>query len=185
MTERRPEKAAFFIDGGYLRAILRDDFEEVEINFLTLSEELCRGCERFRTYYYICPPFQSHNPTLEEQQRKAEMDRFLYNLRRLPRFEVRLGRLRRTGNPKHPYEQKGVDVLLSIDLTQLSVSHTVNHAILLSGDSDFCPAVRVAKDNMTLVTLVYFPGKVSDELFNLCDERIPIDKDLIDKVRLR
>ena len=133
----RQDKAAVFIDGAYLSAILKNYFQETRVDFLRLSEELCGDCERFRTYYYNCPPHQSGTPTPEEQRRKAEFDRFLYNLRRLPRLEVRLGTLRRTGNPQQPYEQKGVDVLLSIDLVELSATGTIDQAILLTGDSDF------------------------------------------------
>jgi len=182
---KRAEKAAVLIDGGYLRAILKNYFQRARIDFLAFSDELCGDCERFRTYYYICPPYQSPTPTLDERRRTSDMDRLLYNIRRLPRFEVRLGRLRRTGDPNRPFEQKGVDVLLSMDLAQLSALHRVDKAILVSGDSDFCPAVRVAKDNMVLVELVYHAGQVSDELFNLCDERRPIDSQLIDRVRLQ
>ena len=183
LAARRREKAVILIDGGYLRAILKEFYQETPIDFLALSDELCGNCERFRTYYYICPPYQSSNPTPDERRRTSEMDKLLFNLRRLPRFEVRLGRLRRTGNPSHLFEQKGVDVLLSIDMTQLSASHTVDHLVLMSGDSDFVPAVRVAKDNMTLVKLVYQEGQTSDELFSICDDRMRITKDLIDKVR--
>jgi uncharacterized LabA/DUF88 family protein len=182
---RDPEKAVVLIDGGYLRAIVRDFFQEIPVDLLTLSEELCGGCQRFRTYYYTCPPYQSSKPTLDEQQRASKMDKLLYNLRRLPRFEVRLGRLRKTNDPNRPFEQKGVDVWISIDLTQLSASRTVDQAILLSGDSDLVQAVRVAKENMTLVRLVYHDQRVSDQLFDVCDERVQITKDLIEKARLR
>jgi uncharacterized LabA/DUF88 family protein len=184
MASRGSEKVAVFIDGGYLSAVLRDYFQEAPTDLFKLSEELCNGCERFRTYYYNCPPYQSGRPTPDEQRRKSEMDKLLYNLRRLPRFEVRLGKLRKTGNPSRPFEQKGVDVLLSIDLTQLSANRTIDHAVLISGDSDFCPAVRVAKENLTIVKLVYHPRQVSDDLFDICDERIPITQDLISRVKL-
>lgn len=184
MSTRQRERAAVLIDGGYLRAILRDSFQRAAIDFLAFSNELCGERERFRTYYYICPPYQSEKPTPDERRRKSEMDKFLYNLSRLPRFQVRLGKLRKTRHPDRPFEQKGVDVWLSIDMTQLSASHTVDHIVLVSGDSDFCPAVSIAKENMTLVTLVYHQGETSDELYNLCDERIPITQQLIDKVKL-
>jgi len=181
---RRPDKVAIFIDGGFLRAILRDYFNKERIDFLKLSDELSQGCERFRTYYYISPPYQSQAPTPEERKRVSDMDRFLYNLRQFPRFEVRLGKLRKTNDHRKPFEQKGVDVLLSIDLVQLSVKGSIDQAILVTGDSDFCPAVRVAKDNQMVVKLLTYPSMCSDELFSLCDERVMIDNDLINKIKL-
>jgi hypothetical protein len=53
---RRPDKVAIFIDGGFLRAILRDYFNKERIDFLKLSDELSQGCERFRTYYTFLLP---------------------------------------------------------------------------------------------------------------------------------
>jgi uncharacterized LabA/DUF88 family protein len=179
------DKAAVFIDGGYLNAVLKSYFQEIPLDYLAFSEELCGSHERFRTYYYNCSPYQSATPTPEERQRKAQMDKFLYSLQRLPRFEVKLGTLIKTTDPNHPFRQKAVDVLLAIDLTQTSATRTVDKAILVSGDSDFCPAVRRAKENMTLVELAYHPGQVSDELYGLCDDRRQLDKDFMDRVRFQ
>jgi uncharacterized LabA/DUF88 family protein len=180
----RRERAAVFIDGGYVRAILHKFYDDRPISFSDFSDMLCQGCERFRTYYYICPPYQSTNPTPEERRLKSNFDRFLNQLRLLPRFEIRLGILQKTGDPKHPYEQKGVDVLLSIDLTKVSVSRVVDRAILISADSDFGPAVQEAKDNMTLVTLAYFRQQYSRVLFSLCDDRLEITDEMIDKATI-
>jgi uncharacterized LabA/DUF88 family protein len=149
------------------------------------SHHLCTGCERFRTYVYDCPPYQSPNPTDAEKKRKSDADRFFTALDRLPRFEIRFGRLRKT-NSQPPYEQKGVDVLLSVDLVKLSSSNKIDKAILVSGDSDFVPAVRAAKDAGVIVELYYSPAQnLSNELFQICDDRFPITRDLIDKCAMR
>ncbi|MEM3485914.1 MAG: NYN domain-containing protein [Candidatus Methanomethylicaceae archaeon] len=178
------DKVAVFIDGGYVRAILKKRFNELPIDYLKFSEELCKGCERFRTYYYNCPPYQSPSPTPEERRRKSDYDRFIEKLRCLPRFEIREGRLMRTKDPQHEFVQKGVDVLLSIDLTQVSASRVINRAILVSADSDFVPAVQRAKENLVLVTLAYFPPPTSQELYRVCDERFEITEDLINRCAL-
>jgi len=85
--------AAVLIDGGYLRAINRKYFASSDIDFQLFSDRLCGDCERFRTYYYICMPYQSNPPTEAERKLYSGMDSFLYNLKQLPRFEIRLGRL--------------------------------------------------------------------------------------------
>ena len=54
--------------------------------------------ELLRVYYYTCMPFQSE-PTIEEDRsRYAKKDQFLSVVRRLPRFEVRLGKIQRIGD---------------------------------------------------------------------------------------
>jgi len=83
------------------------------------------------------------------------------------------------------YSQKGVDVLLSVDLVRLSWSKTIDKAVLVTGDSDFVPAVQTSKDAGTIVELYYSESQhVSDELFQACDERHPISKALLESCSL-
>ena len=90
------DRSAVFIDGAYLVQVLRKHGEPA-VDFLKLSEKLCEDSERLRTYYYNCMPYQSDPPTPEERVRFSRMDKFLFTIRRLPRFEVRLGKLSRIG----------------------------------------------------------------------------------------
>jgi uncharacterized LabA/DUF88 family protein len=199
------DRVAIFIDGGYVRAILKKYYDGQKIDFLKLSEELCRGCERFRTYYYMAPPYQSQSSTPDENRRKADYDKFIESLKRLPRFMVREGYLQKNRlpqcqqcgliqNPKcsecgnnlpfKPFGQKGVDVKLSIDLTQISAAKRIERAIILSADGDFSPAIEQAKENMVIVTWAYFPQQQSRILNSICDERVEIDQDFINRISL-
>jgi len=179
------DKTAVFIDNGYLSKVLKYDFNEPKLDYRAFSDLLCGSCERFRTYVYDCPPYQSPVPTDSEKKRKSDSDRFFTALDRLPRFEIRYGRLRKT-NSNPPFEQKGVDVLLSVDLVRLSSSNKIDKAILVSGDSDFVPAVRVAKDEGVIVELFYSKGQnLSRELYQICDDRFDITRDMIDKCTLK
>lgn len=172
-------RAAVFIDNGYFSKVLKKDHDEARVDFGKFSDNICKGCERFRTYFYDCPPYQSAIPTLDERQRTAEADKFHYSLNRLPRFEVRLGRLQKT-NSVPQFVQKGVDVLLSVDLVRLSWSNKIDKAILVTGDSDFVPAVAAAKDAGVIVEMQYSPTQAySDELFQICDDRFKITKELV------
>lgn len=173
-------RIAIFIDGGYLKKVLKL-FEEPRIDYLKFSERLVAGKERLRTYYYDCMPYRSNPPSAEETKRYAAMQRFVESLRRLPRFEVRLGRL-----AKRPsgFEQKRVDVLFAVDLTRLSASRQIGQAALVTSDSDFVPAIQAAKDDGVLVQLYYSPRlSYNDELLQACDDRIEINQDLINAVR--
>lgn len=176
------DKAAVLIDGGYIRALNRSQFGMKNIDYLRFSVSLCGpNCERFRTYFYICPPYQDTPPTEDQKRRKAEMDSFLSSLRRYPRFQIRLGRLRRIPRPPW-FEQKGVDVLFACDLVKLSVGKAIQKAIIVSGDSDFVPAVRIAKEEMVITKLWYYPRHCSPHLFDVCDERERLTQTLIDSV---
>ena len=174
-------KAAVLIDGGYIRALNKTHFGLKNINFLKLSDLLCEpDCTRFRTYYYIAPPYQDPIPTQKQRQMKADMDKFLHQLDQYPRFVIRLGRLRRTG--KNKFEQKGVDVLFACDLVRLAAARVIDKAIIVSGDSDFTPAVEIAKEEMVITKLVYYPSACAPALYNACDERQKITQILIDMV---
>jgi uncharacterized LabA/DUF88 family protein len=183
-------RTAVFIDGGYLDKILKNLYGEARIDVGKLTDELVGSDEKLRTYYYHCPPYQSHPPTSAESERFANKTKFFAALQRLPRFEVRLGKLRKIINPetgRDEFEQKRVDVLLSVDLVLLSSKHLISRAVILGGDEDFVPAVRIAKDEGVIVTLYYAYDKAagvscSAELQKACDECVRIEKDLIQRV---
>ena len=72
------------------------------------------------------------------------MQKFVTGLRRLSRFEVKLGELQMIGGQ---FRQKMVDLLMSLDIIDLSSGKQVKHIIVLAGDADFVPATKRAKIN--------------------------------------
>ena len=174
---------AVFIDGGYFRRVLRQ-FGEPRISYLRLSEVMACGEERLRTYYYDCAPHVGPAPTQEDKDRQASFDRFRHALEMEPRFQVRLGRLDRYETPQGPlFHQKMVEVLLSLDLVKLALEHQIQRAVLVAGDSDFVPAIRMARDAGTVVQLYYhIPPPTRVELMEGCDERFAIDQALVDRI---
>jgi len=176
------ERAAVFIDGGYLDTVLIT-FGKLRIDYHSFAEELCRGCERFRTYYYHAMPYQSPDPTEEESKKYANMHRFTTILRRLPRFEVRLGKVVKYGD-EEPH-QKQVDTLLAIDLIKLSAKNHIQKAILIAGDGDHLPAIKAAKEDGVICELYYLERNsygeytVSSELYDACDDRFPLEKEFL------
>jgi len=175
------DRAAVLIDGGYLAKLLELDFSRPKVDFYKFSENVCEGYERLRTYYYTCMPYQSNPPTDEERRRYSAMDKFTYTLQKLPRFEVRLGKLGWAGSE---LVQKRVDILFAVDLVRLSWGRQIGKAILVTGDSDFVPAVLAAKDAGVLVQLYYSPNSVHDELLSAVDESFMITTDLIERAKL-
>ena len=175
-------RGAVFIDGGYFQKVLQYVFNSPRVDFEVFSDKICGDCERLRTYYYYCMPYQSDPPTEIERERYAKADKFIFSLGRLNRFEVRLGKLIYIPSSQE-YTQKRVDVLLSVDLVRMSWDHQIEKAVLVTGDSDFVPAIQAAKDAGVLTVLYYSRAhpQVSalDELLYACDERIEITQRLI------
>ena len=174
-------RCAVLIDGAYLDKVLDNDFSRAKIHIGRLGDELAGSMERLRTYYYHCMPFMSTPPTPEERTRFASMDSFIFNLRKLPRFQFRQGKLQKIGND---FRQKRVDILMAVDLVRMSASQQIEKAILITGDSDLVPAIESARDSGVIVELHFSSNSRHDELLQACDERFEITRNLIDKVRL-
>ncbi|MGD8240781.1 MAG: NYN domain-containing protein, partial [Armatimonadota bacterium] len=165
---------AVFIDGGYLAKLLKG-VGEPRIDFAGLAEGFRANDELLRTYYYHCAPYQSTPPTKDEQERKGRFDRFVAALEWVPRFQVRLGRLvRRTeADGTLRFEQKMVDVLLTVDLVRLSSERQIRRAVIIAGDSDFVPAIEAAKDAGVIVQLCHGGDpRPHDQLLRVCDDRL-------------
>jgi uncharacterized LabA/DUF88 family protein len=154
-------RAAIFIDGGYFVNRLKDDRgspDDVDYNRLTeyllapLRMEL--PIDLMRCYFYDCPPWMPDEPN-ESATRRMESHRlYIEGIERTDRWQVKFGKLERRwdGNQEY-FEQKRVDVMLSVDLVRHSAAGHIQHAILLAGDSDFIPAVAAAKESGVTVSL--------------------------------
>jgi len=184
-------RAAVLIDLGFFAKVLKHCFGEPRIDFEKFSDILCGEQPRLRTYIYDCMPYQGNPPTEEERRRYANHNRFLDALRKLNRFEVRLGRLSYDPN-SGKYTQKRVDVLISVDLVRMSWGGQISTAVLVTGDSDLVPAVQAAKDAGVLTVLYHATchdtygnvrTRAHDELLGACDEWHEISEDLIESVR--
>lgn len=182
MSENYYEKAAIFIDGGYLNKILETYFNKPRINHLKLCEEICSNLrlKRLRTYFYHCIPI-IRKDNKEDTIRKAKMQKFLNNLKRLPRFEIKLGKLQIIGNQ---FKQKMIDVFMSLDISNMSHENQIQHAILIAGDSDFVPAIKKAKDYGTIIHLYYHPSSVHNEILDIADELHKINEELINSCKI-
>ena len=183
------DKVAVFIDGAYLEKMVGPMMGDpaFRLDFRKMSDLLAAGQERLRTYFYNCPPYVGASPTQDELDRSTKAHLFYDLLNRFPRFQVRLGQLalrgtRADGTPI--FQQKRVDALLCVDLVQLALTRQISKAVLLAGDSDFMPAVEVAKQHGVLVELWHGPvTTVHRELWRACEDRIECTRELLNQVR--
>jgi uncharacterized LabA/DUF88 family protein len=186
-------RLAIFIDGGYINSLAGDEFG-IWVDYEKLPREIQNivnsktpeSVDLLRTYFYDCLPYQGNPPTAEEASRFAQKRKFFDYLGRLPRFTVRDGILKFRGYDsagKPIFQQKRVDLMLGLDFAQLSAKHQITHAAIIAGDSDFLPALAVAKEEGISVWLFHGPRRsrisgqatFATELWKIADERIEID----------
>lgn len=183
------DKACVFVDHGYLQKLL-EEYGKPHIVYSDFAIKLCEGeVTLLRTYLYDCMPYQSNPPTEDEREFYAGKQRFFTALNRNPRFEVRFGKMLKIPNASprgFSLVQKRVDVLMSVDITRMSIGRQISRAILVTGDSDLVPAVKCAKDAGIEVYVWYArtgSTTVHDELLSECDECREFSRTFIDSVR--
>lgn len=182
-------RIAIFIDGAYFEKVLIS-FGNPKIDFSKFANFLSEGREILRTYYYNCLPYKSPQPSQEESERFAKRRKFYSKLESLPRFCVRIGRLEYRGKEattrKLIFEQKRIDVMFGVDMVNLCTTKQISTLAIVTGDSDFIPAIEIAKSHGVLTILWAGTGseKPHNELWQLCDERREITKDLLEKCLL-
>lgn len=183
------DRAGIFIDHGYLQKLL-EDYGIRHMDYLDFCEKLCEGgITRFRTYLYDCMPYQSDPPTEEEKRHYASKQRFFTALNRMPRFEVKYGKLQKLPDPAsltgYKFVQKRVDVLMSVDIVRMSAEKQIFRIIMVTGDSDLVPAVMTAKDAGSEVWLYYANTArtfAHDELREACDECRELTQDFLNTI---
>ena len=74
-------------------------------------------------------------------------------------------------------EQKGVDMRIGVDIASLAFKHQVNQIILISGDSDFVPAAKLARREGIDFILDPMRSAIKPDLFEHIDGiRTPVMK---------
>ncbi len=181
--------AIIFIDGGYLSFIakyfgegkpLKYKIEKFADNLAKLKNLTCK-----KIYYYTAPPYQSPNPTIEESKRKANYDKFISKIK-LTKTEtiVREGRLQKINDS---FQQKGVDTLMTMDLSKIPIKEGIKDIILLTSDTDFVPIIEDLNKDGVNVILAYFTDKkrrsafsLSNHLWKVCKDKILIKREYLE-----
>jgi uncharacterized LabA/DUF88 family protein len=111
----------------------------------------------------------------------AKAQKFNKYLNSIPRFSVKLGKLKFKGydaNSMPITVQKRVDLMLGLDIASVVLiqPRIVNTVILLTGDSDMLPAVEISQNANHIVILAHGGKNTYDqELWDSVDERIYLD----------
>lgn len=168
-------RAAIFIDGAYLLSFTKKHGFAPKYEGLVdyLLKPLCKtvSLDLLRCYFYYCAPWMSSEPSSSEKRRMEEHDELMAEIGKQERWSVKLGKLqKRWDGYKEYYEQKRVDVLLSVDMVRHAAAGHIQHVIVLAGDSDFIPAIEATKESGATVTLWYAEeNTVHKDLLDLAD----------------
>ncbi len=184
-TFEEKKTANVFIDGGYIRGLIRDLGKEMILNdyrkysnFLQLLINDFSG-PRYpigkvvvtRKFYYdaIVPVKDDPN---EYNTKKKFFDSLQHHM---VMVEVKLG-------DKVKNRQKGVDTLIAIDMLVKAYLGHYEVACLIAGDRDFVNVVKAVKDYTgKIVVGVYEPKSTAKELIKTFDLRHPIAKEELKK----
>jgi len=167
------DKAFFFIDGSNFYKGIKSEggsgWDATHIDLMKFCASIIDSADYriIRIYYYDAPLRQEW-----DQKRYSYQQQFFQRLRSQNNIELRLGRLQ----GRYPnIVEKGVDVMLSVDLIRFARNDSFDCGILLTADADYIPAIQLVKDMGKTVCNAYFPNRASFHIRNHADRFLPID----------
>jgi len=187
--------AVVFIDNAYLMRVKHHFFAQgIKYSIKKFVELLARrtGFDVRRIFLYDAPPFQSPLPSEDERRRKEKYDKVAFYLKG-DGIVLREGRTQRIKVGEHfLYRQKGVDMLLGIDMVSIEKDFpNISNIILLSGDSDFVPVIeKLSKQNIKVILWTYFernrlsPFSKSNYLIKKANARVKICRQDFEQARI-
>jgi len=181
-------KVVVFIDNAYFFRLKKYFFKSgVKFSTKIFIENVANKNNLFveKIFLYDAPPFQDKQFNLREMRMREIYDKFVF------RFEkegivVREGRTQRLKVDRgFVFKQKGVDMLLGIDMVSvLNYFPDLKKVVLLTGDSDFVPVVKkLTEIGIETVLFTYFdrircsPFSRCNDLLRFCSKWVKLTKD--------
>ncbi len=180
------DEVLIFIDAGFLSKVSKHfgDGEYVKFKIKDFVRNICsrNNFVYEKIFYYTAPPYQSNNFNKSELIRKERYDSFKSSLAK-EGFIFREGRVQRLKvDGKFIYRQKGVDTLLTIDLSNIKEDYPeVEKIILVSSDTYFCPVIKdITERGLEVLLFTYFDKKrgssfsLSNHLLRVCSNFVKL-----------
>ena len=161
-------KAAVLIDNYYLKKEVLDHRKgnsgDFKLDYLKFSDKVCEklNSQRYRTFIYDCDVGSNES--------------FLKIIEKLPFFVLRKGEIQRKD---HIIRQKQVDIYLAVDMMSLALKIKIDNIILITGDTDFIPAIKFVKEEGAMVTLMTAKKDSFRELSAACDRTFTLDDEFL------
>lgn len=176
-------KVSIFIDGNNfyfgLKKIYGDDFRAMRFNFEKFCNFISKDREIIQIYYYNAPLDRTRDLEKYKSQQK-----FFEKLKKIPKFNVVLCKLLKRkikGTNQYYYVLKEDDIHMAGDMIKGAFKDFYDVAILVSGDGDFVPAVKIVQEEGKKVENIYFKKSASTNLKQNCDKSFFLKKDILDK----
>ena len=168
------QRVVIFIDGSNLYHNLRRF--NIKIKFEEIIKKVETKREVVNIFYYTALLDKSI-----DEKRYNEHKGFLDKIKKIPNFNIVLCNLRKVilEDGSVDFAIKGDDVYLATDLIKGAYEDLYDIAIIISGDADFIPAIKLVQKNGKKVINAFFPKSSSYLLRNCCDGSINLKKALM------
>jgi uncharacterized LabA/DUF88 family protein len=169
-TQRPVKRMAkyLFVDGGFVDAMVAKTARKFGITPGQLDYRQMTGGFQ-RTFYYDALPTKKPSETEEIYQAKLQAKLKLFeDVNRTPFMHTREG-ITRNRLARLTLEQKGVDILLAIDVFKHASLATIQEAHIMTTDLDFFPLFEALRDTPVSVHLHCCREETSSELMALAD----------------
>jgi len=173
------EDTLVFLDEGFIYKLSKHfgGGKSIKFNRISFAKNLSKKqkliCKKI--FYYNAPPFLSEKSVKKEEKRKKGYDKFIKKLQKYNEVIIREGRCQRLKiDGKFIYKQKAVDVLLTMDLTNVPVKYpNVKKIILVSSDSDFVPVINnLEQQGIKTILYAYYEKGNRKSIFSTSNELI-------------
>jgi uncharacterized LabA/DUF88 family protein len=163
-----------FIDGGFIETLVPKAaaFFGMELSSSLDYRVISGGFQR--TFYYDALPSRKDNDADETFNTKFAAKLKLFDrVNRTPFMHTREG-ITRSRSTRRTLEQKGVDILLAIDVFKHASLRNMSEAHIMTTDLDFFPLFEALRDTPVSVHLHCYAPTTSEELMSLADVVVPV-----------
>lgn len=173
--EQKQERVTVFIDGrNFYHEAKNLKKDGLKIRFQDIVKKLVGNRELVTAFYYNALLDKEKDPKKYETH-----NRFIDIVRSFPKFKIVLCDWRKIieedGTVR--YDIKGDDVHLTTDLLMGAFKDTYDVAIIVSGDADFIPVIKILKKEFNKkVGNAYFRRTSSYKLRQACDFSLSLNK---------
>ncbi|WP_112237137.1 NYN domain-containing protein [Kribbella monticola] len=185
---KRPRRTMVYIDGFNLYYGMREKFGRKYhwLDLMKLSQRLLKDDQRLVRVKYF-------SARIRDDAEAASRQAIYLNALRSTGVEVILGRFqektitcKNCNRAWRSYEEKESDVNFCVTLLDDAHSHAFDTALLLTGDSDMSPALRLAKKQQPSSRLIsiFPPERFSEELRLVADAAFHLSGTLLRQSQL-
>jgi uncharacterized LabA/DUF88 family protein len=178
------ERVVCFIDGSNVYSHFRDLFGNPYYDQAALCALLAgpRTLVGWRFYSAELPEGESDG----QKERRRRHEAFLDFVRHRTDATLRLGRFRILKTDSLPVlVEKGVDVLIAVDLVHLAARDAYDTAIVLSADEDLVPAIDIVREHYSKRVEIALPDVPARAVREAADGYQEITRGIFEQVARR